>query len=265
MATLVSFHAHPDDEALLCGGTLAKANADGHRTVLVTATRGERGEVPNGLLGPGETLAQRRSAEVQAAAKILGIHRTLFLGYLDSGMRNTADNDVVGSFWTADIDQAAQRLAAVLIEENAEVLTIYDPHGAYGHPDHIQVHRVGVRAAELAATPYVFEATLNRDRLAQLRDDPSGAENVPPRPDVDGIDDNIGLPEDQLSTGIDVCDVLDIKRAAIAAHASQVGEGSFFLALPPAAFQQAFGTEWYRQRQTVTGRPRHRNLLADES
>jgi LmbE family N-acetylglucosaminyl deacetylase len=178
-------------------------------------------------------------------------------------MRNTADNAAAGSFWTADIDKAARRLAAVLVEENAEVLTIYDEHGTYGHPDHIQVHRVGVRAAQLAGTPYVFEATLNRDRLARLPHNPTSPRDVPPRPDVDGIDDSIGLPENDLTTAIDVSDVLDIKRAAIAAHASQVAEGSFFLELPPTAFHLAFGTEWYHQRETATSRPRRRHLLVE--
>ena len=86
MATLVSFHAHPDDEAIATGGTMAKAAADGHRVVLVLATRGERGEVAEGFLNPGETLAERRVAETYSAAEILGIHRVEFLGYVDSGM-----------------------------------------------------------------------------------------------------------------------------------------------------------------------------------
>ena len=263
MSTLVSFHAHPDDEALLCGGTLAKAAAAGHRTVLVTATRGERGEVPDGLLAPGETLAQRRERELRAAAEILGVDRVEVLGYLDSGMRNTADNHVPGSFHTADVTEAATRLAAILAEERAEVLTVYDDHGTYGHPDHIQVHQVGLRAAAMAGTPYVFEATLNRDRLAGMRaaDDPE----LPARPDVDGIDDSIGLPEGELTTAVDVGDVLDVKRSALAAHSSQVAEGSFFLALPPEAFRHGFGTEWYRQRPTAASRRRSTDLFADQA
>ena len=165
MATLVSFHAHPDDEAIPTGGTLAKAAKDGHRVVLVFGTKGEHGEVEDGFLEPGETLAERRVKETQRSAEILGAARVEFLGYVDSGMMGTPENDAPNSFWQADIDEAAAKLAAILKEEDADVLTVYDDHGVYGHPDHIQVHRVGVRAAELAGTPRVYESTANRDAL----------------------------------------------------------------------------------------------------
>src|SRR5436309_684452 len=155
MATLVSFHAHPDDETIPTGGTLAKAAKDGHRVVLVFATKGEHGEVDEGFLEPGETLAERRVKETERSAEILGAQRVEFLGYVDSGMMGTPENDKPGSFWTADIEEAAERLATILRDENADVVTIYDDHGGYGHPDHIQVHRVGKRAAELANTPRV--------------------------------------------------------------------------------------------------------------
>src|ERR671930_572222 len=107
MATLVSFHAHPDDESISCGGVMRKAADEGHRVVLVVATRGVNGEVPDGFLNDGEHLWQRRVAETEAAAKILGAHRVEFLGYVDSGMMGTETNDAPGSFWTADIDDAA--------------------------------------------------------------------------------------------------------------------------------------------------------------
>src|SRR5438874_476863 len=146
MATLVSFHAHPDDEAIPTAGTLYKAAKEGHRVVLVFATRGEHGEVPEGFLEPGEELWRRREQETMRSAEILGAERVEFLGYVDSGMMGTPENDAKDSFWQADLDDAAKRLAAILEEESAEVLTVYDDHGVYGHPDHIQIHRVGVRA-----------------------------------------------------------------------------------------------------------------------
>src|SRR5688500_3649860 len=147
MATLVCFHAHPDDEAIATGGTMAKAAADGHRVILVTATKGEHGEVVEGFLDPGEELWQRREQEVADACKALGVARHEFLGYTDSGMMGEPENDAPGSFWRADLDEAARRLADILDEEEADILTVYDDTGGYGHPDHIQVHRVGVRAA----------------------------------------------------------------------------------------------------------------------
>src|SRR5262245_37776892 len=147
MATLVSFHAHPDDECIACGGVMRKAADEGHRVVLVVATRGENGEIPPGFLSDGEQLWERRVIETYESAKILGAQRVEFLGYVDSGMMGTPENDVAGSFWQADVEEAAARLAAILVEENADVLTVYDDNGGYGHPDHIQVHRVGMRAA----------------------------------------------------------------------------------------------------------------------
>src|SRR5437868_7856796 len=165
MSTLVSFHAHPDDECIITGGVMAKAAAQGHRVVLVVATRGEHGEVPDGFLGAEELLWQRRVEETRASAEILGASRVEFLGYVDSGMMGTPENDEPNSFWQADLDEAAGKLAAILTEENADVLTIYDDHGVYGHPDHIQVYRVGVRAAEMAGTQRVYESTGNRDAM----------------------------------------------------------------------------------------------------
>src|SRR5688500_7716119 len=104
MATLVAFHAHPDDECMSQSGTLAKAAAEGHRTVVVYATRGEVGEVADGFLDPGETLVERRVAEARRSAEILGVSRVEWLGYRDSGMMGTGDNDDPRSFWQADVE-----------------------------------------------------------------------------------------------------------------------------------------------------------------
>src|SRR5215203_2246160 len=116
MATLVTFHAHPDDESIAMGGVMAKAADEGHRVVLVVATRGEHGEVAEDFLAEGEALWQRRVQETEACAEILGVSRVEFLGYVDSGMMGTPENDADGSFWTADTDEAAQRLAKILDE-----------------------------------------------------------------------------------------------------------------------------------------------------
>jgi LmbE family N-acetylglucosaminyl deacetylase len=255
MSTLVTFHAHPDDEAIATAGVMAKAAAEGHRVVLVTATRGEHGEVVPGVLRDGEPLAERRAAELAQAAAVLGVARCEVLGYVDSGMMGTPENDRPGSFWRADLDEAAGRLSAILAEEHAEVLTVYDDHGTYGHPDHIQVHRVGVRAAEMARVDRVYEATMNRDEFRRLmaRAAEFGFPDAGDLPDLDDVGDQMGLPEEVLTTAVDVSSQLDVKRRAMAAHASQIAENSFFLALPPAAFAAAFGTEWYRLRGAPPG------------
>jgi LmbE family N-acetylglucosaminyl deacetylase len=246
MATLVSFHAHPDDESIACGGVLRKASEQGHRVVLVVATRGEQGEVEDGFLADGESLAQRRVAETRAAAAVLGVHRLEFLGYVDSGMMGTPSNDAPGSFWTAPVDAAARELAAILDEERADVLTCYDDHGGYGHPDHIQVHRVGMRAAALAGTPRVYQATINRDQIlrSRLRFAEQAAAAGVDVPDVTA-DEQFGKPEEVITAAVDVSPYLEYKRQAMRAHASQISEHSFFLAMPDEAFRYAFGTEWF--------------------
>lgn len=244
MATLVCFHAHPDDECIATGGVMARASDAGHRVVLVVATRGEHGEVDEGFLAEGESLAERRVQETHAAADILGVHRVEFLGYVDSGMMGTPENDAPGSFWSADVEEAAQRLAAILAEEGADVLTCYDEIGNYGHPDHIQVHRVGLRAAELAGTAKVFQSTINRDHfLRLLREMPrdEAADEVLAIED----DPSFGMPESVITCAVDVTDRLEQKRAAMRAHASQIGEQHFMLAMPDDAFAKAFGTEWF--------------------
>jgi len=249
MATLVSFQAHPDDESIGAGGTLAKAAAAGHRTVLVFGTKGEHGEVAEGFLNEGEELWHRREWEVHRSADILGVSRVEFLGYHDSGMMGTPENDRPESFWQADVDTAAERLAHILREEDADILTIYDSDGGYGHPDHIQVHRVGQRAAELAGTPRVFEMTMNRDHLRRVMQAAieSGEMSGDDVPNVDDFD-TFGRPEAVITTTVDVREHLAAKRASMAAHASQISDSSFFLAMPLEAFEQGFGWEWFIRR-----------------
>jgi LmbE family N-acetylglucosaminyl deacetylase len=243
MATMVTFHAHPDDECIACGGVMRKAYEAGHRVVLVVATRGEVGEVPDGFLGDDEELWERRVKETHVAADILGAARVEFLGYTDSGMMGEPTNDVPGTFWTADVEEAAGRLAAILREEHAEVLTIYDDHGGYGHPDHIQVHRVGMRAAELAGTPRVFQSTMNRDQIERGRAE--AARQAGGETEMPELGEDFGTAEAELTTAVDVSAYVTYKRQAMRAHASQISEESFFLAMPDEQFALAFGTEWF--------------------
>jgi LmbE family N-acetylglucosaminyl deacetylase len=259
--TLVTFHAHPDDESIATAGTMARAKAEGHRVVLVLATRGELGEYAPDALAPGESLTDRRVAELHAAADVLGVDRVEFLGYRDSGMAGEDTNDAEGAFARADVDEAANKLAALLREEDADVLTVYDDHGGYGHPDHVQVHRVGVRAAELAGTKRVYEATMNRDFIRNLVEQRSDElpENVD-APDAAQMDD-FGSPESIITTTVDVGDYVDRKRAAMQAHASQIPADSFFLSLPLDAFRAAFGNEWFIRRDAPDA---HETWLFDD-
>lgn len=252
MATLVVFHAHPDDEAIATGGTMALAADAGHRVVLVLATRGELGQVAPGVLAEGETLGDRRVAEQTEAAAILGVQRVEWLGYHDSGMVGTPENDNPRCFWRAGVDEAAGRLAAILRDEQPDALTVYDEHGVYGHPDHLQVHRVGVRAAELAGVGRVFESTINRDDFVLLWERAAKAGLLDP-PQTEGVDETIGLPADDITHFVDVAGVLDRKRAAMVAHATQITAESAFLAMPAEYFAAFFGVEHYRLRGAPPG------------
>jgi LmbE family N-acetylglucosaminyl deacetylase len=248
--TLVAFHAHPDDEALLTGGTLARAAAEGHRVVVVTATDGERG-LAGREDGRGRQLAAVRVAELEAAATALGVARLVRLGYGDSGLHPDAADGA--AFANVDVEQAATRLAALLREESADVLVVYDANGGYGHPDHVQVHRVGTRAARLAETPVVLEATVPADlfrgvlRVLRVVGDALGSS----APLGTG---QVFSPRRAVTHRVRFPGQIAAKRAAMAAHASQRrADGQVrvldrLLRLPGPLFALAFGREWYAQQ-----------------
>jgi LmbE family N-acetylglucosaminyl deacetylase len=249
MGTLVCFHAHPDDESMSTGGSLARASAEGHRVVLVVATDGDYGEVPDDL-ADGETLVHRRRAETTASAAALGVHRIEWLGYKDSGMTGWEQNNDPRSFFQAPLEEAAQRLADILREEDADVLTTYDWHGNYGHPDHVKVHHVGHRAGELAGTARIFEATVNRDHIIRLMSlaRENGAELVNEEFDPNvGTDDGnpLGMAEAELTHAVDVSSFIAQKRESMRCHRSQVTDTGLFLQMPDEVFAAAFGTEWF--------------------
>jgi LmbE family N-acetylglucosaminyl deacetylase len=258
MGTLVSFHAHPDDETTTTGGSLARASAEGHRVVVVFATNGEYGEVPEDLT-EGESLLDRRRAEAAQSAELLGVHRVVWLGYKDSGMTGWEQNTDPASFLQAPVDEAAERLAEILREENADVLTVYDWHGNYGHPDHIKVNTVGHRAAELAGTPRVFEATMNREHIVRMME--AAREAGAPISEEDDFDPNagaddgnpLGMPEAELTHAVDVSAYINAKRESLRAHRSQVTDTGFFLAMPDEAYVHAFGTEWFIEKGAEPG------------
>ncbi len=237
MGTIVSFHAHPDDESIASAGTLARAAAAGHRVVLVFATRGELGEPVPGVLAPGEPLSICRSAECYVSAAAIGAKRVEFLGYTDSGMMGEPTNDAPYCFWQADVEHAAKLLAVILDEEEPDILTIYDDNGGYGHPDHIQVHRVGRRAAELGAVPVVAQGTINRDWL--IRGAKGRNQELPENVAT------MGKPEAEITHRVDAVDFVEQKRASMRAHASQMGPDHFMLAMPDAMFALGMGTEFY--------------------
>lgn len=241
-ACVVFVHAHPDDEAIFTGGTMARLAAAGDRVVLVVATGGELGESPPGAPHPRGLAAQRR-VETDAAAAALGIARVAWLGYHDSGMAGDAANDAPGSLWSADVDAAAGRLCDVLAHERPEAVVLYDHDGIYGHPDHVAVHRLGHRAAATAGVATVYEATVDREYLHFV--ETHLVEEAILAGDLGLVRSRIGMPTVAIDVTVDVRSVLGVKRAAMAAHTSQIPETTSALMLPDHHFADVYGWEWY--------------------
>lgn len=258
----MSFHAHPDDETLFTGGTLARAAAEGHRVVLVTATSGGAGLASRAATRSAD-LAEVRMDELRHAAAALGCGEVRWLGFDDSGMDGQAGRDGQ-AFSRVDVEVAAVKLAAVLRSVQADVITVYDPAGGYGHPDHVQVRRVGVRAAELAGTPVVLEATVDRRALLRILRGLGLLRLAPPDWRTDRFATAYADP-DRLTHRVDVRGYCREKRAAMAAHASQAAADGgvrslrVFLRLPPFVFRRVFGHEWFVE----VGRPPTGELIGD--
>ena len=247
VSTIVFVHAHPDDEASGTSGSMARAADEGHRVVLVVCTDGDHGTAPEGL-GDGRTVAEHRRDEVAQSAKVLGVARVAWLGYADSGMSGWPQNSAPRAFMNADLDEAGAALAAILDEEDADVVTGYDWHGGYGHPDHVMVHRVVRRAVELAERrPRLLEVTMNRDAMRAMFEAAKAAGmNEDWDPDGPGDDGNpIGTPEAEIHLRVDVEAYLDRKRASLQAHASQTTDVGMMLSLPEPAFNAMFRDEYY--------------------
>ncbi len=226
--------------------------------VLVTATAGEAG-LSDGTASDAP-LGARRRLELARAAAALGCARWELLDYADSGSHtpSVADPSRHPTFSELDPEVPAGRLAEILREERADVLTVYDSHGGYGHPDHVQVHRVGVRAAELAGTAVVLEATVDRVLLqrvaAVMRWIPGVRRLVPPSRFADAF-----VSRAEMTHRVDVRPHLGAKRAALAAHGSQATGGSsvrtlaLLLRLPRPVLALVLGREWFRERGRAPG------------
>jgi LmbE family N-acetylglucosaminyl deacetylase len=235
-STVVFFHAHPDDEAIFTGGTIARLVAAGHRAVVVVATCGERGNAHGGEAGLGD----HRADETRRACELLGVERVELLGYTDSGIVAPGEPLPLDAFAMADVEHAATRLAAILHEEAADALVFYDEGGIYGHADHLAVHRVGRRAAELATTPTVYESTVDHEYLHFVETHLVGLAALAVHEEVPA-----GVPTVLISTTVDVQAVIEAKRAAMAAHASQIPASSAVMSLDAETFAGVYGYEWY--------------------
>jgi LmbE family N-acetylglucosaminyl deacetylase len=260
--TLMAVHAHPDDEATGTGGILARYAAEGIRTVLVTCTDGSCGDGPGGVK-PGEpghdpaAVAALRREELEEACRVLKVGELELLGYADSGMMGWAQNDAPGSFWRTPVPEAAERLAELMREYQPDVVVTYDENGFYGHPDHIQAHRITMEAVARTGIPAkVYWTTAPRSMMAEFGrivrelggdwDLPEGAEEAPAQVP------EIGLPDEEITTWVDVTEFGPRKFEALKAHASQ-SENIFFLNMGVERFTQLMGHETFVRVQDKTG------------
>ncbi|MGW6278545.1 PIG-L deacetylase family protein [Kribbella sp. NPDC055071] len=254
--TLVAFHAHPDDEALLMGGTLARLAAEGHRVVLAVATDGEAGAAAASYQTDGGLASYRRD-ELDRSAAALGCARVVRFGFADSG---SSGSPAAGGFSTLPVDTAAAPLIALLREEHADALTIYDPAGGYGHPDHRQVHTAGTYAASRAGTKLVLEATIDRRRIQQLVRVVERIPRILPAVRAGDYDEAYSATT-AITHRVDVRAYIDQKRRSFEAHASQASSDDgartlgLLLKLPRRLFTLMLGREWYVEHGRAPGAP----------
>ena len=254
-------HAHPDDEASSTGGIYPLLHDQGIRTVLVTCTNGECGDALDGAKPDadhhdGDAVAEIRRVELDNAVKILGIDRLVRLGYRDSGMMGWPQNADPDSFWAADVNDAAKRLAEIIMEERPQVIVTYNEIGFYGHPDHIQANRITLAALELID----YEPTLyynaipdsvmaiyrarweEEDRLKREEDEKKGIVRAPEPEPEEPL--NMGTPDDKIGARVDVSTANSRKFDALAAHASQISD-SFWMKMGKEQFMQVMVNEWF--------------------
>jgi LmbE family N-acetylglucosaminyl deacetylase len=260
--TLMAVHAHPDDEVLSTGGVLAAAAAEGARTVLVTCTNGEQGDGEGGVK-PGEAghdparVRQVRLEELQRSVALLGIEEVELLGYADSGMDGWDANEHPEVFANIPLEESAGRLAELMERHRPDVVVTYDENGNYGHPDHIQAHRITMAAVEKTGIPAkLYHTAISRTAMtelfAQLREAGTDLGFEPPA--------EFGTPDGVITTVVDTSAHVDAKREALKAHRSQ-GEGIFFLRMPEEGQHRMFGREYFVRQFSKVPVPEHEDDL----
>ena len=256
---LLLVHAHPDDETINNGVTMAKYAASGAQVTLVTCTRGEEGEVlvtelANLASDKDDKLGEHREVELKDAMAQLGINDFRFLGapnkkWRDSGMMGTPQNERGNVFWQADLDEASHELVKIILEIQPQVLITYDEFGGYGHPDHIKAHQVAMRAAELAAeqgwkVSKIYWNTMPRsviqtgiEKMKEVGSDFFGAESADDLP--------FAKPDELVTTVVNAPEYVPQKLAAMKAHATQISVDGPFFALSNNLGLSVWGDEYY--------------------
>lgn len=237
-------HAHPDDESILTGGVMAQAHLDGHRVVLITATRGEDGHGGAGKTAAGADVGAARSLELQRACEILGVDRQEFLGYTGSGHAVRDSEHDPRAFVGAPLAEVATRIGAVVQEERPDVVVTYTEDGTYAHRDHIRAHTATIAALDaLAAEGWqprkVYLHAVPRSFVTSTIAAAREAGIALPE-EITHIE---GIPDDEITTEVDVFNVLDRKLAACVAHTSQMHPGLPLATVAAQLFETAFGVE----------------------
>ena len=281
--TLMSVHAHPDDETISAGGAMAKAVAAGRRVVLVTCTRGEQGEIVVKEMDNPENhrrLGELRAAELEAAMAELGVTEWENLGYRDSDMMGRPGNNDPRTFWQADLDEAAGRLTWLIRRYQPDVVTTYNSFGGYGHPDHIRVHDVSIRAFERAGDPAWYPAQLEaglstwapsklyetaiplsvreamREALKEsgkpsFWDPPEDATDEQ-RVEHEAFLARMLVPDETITTWVDIAgDPIDRKWRAIQRHVTQISMDSGFMVFGEQGWKRHWTREAYILRQST--------------
>jgi N-acetyl-1-D-myo-inositol-2-amino-2-deoxy-alpha-D-glucopyranoside deacetylase len=284
--TLLAVFAHPDDESFGTGGTLSRYASEGYRVELICATRGEAGEISDSSLATPENLGEVREAELRCSAEMMGIRQPHFLGYRDSGMMGTPENNDPRCLWQANRYKAVGDVVWLIREVRPDVVVTFEPNGGYGHPDHIAIHQITVAAVAAAARPgeypnqvaaglqphqvskFYYTALPKRffravaKQLAAAGVDTSRMGGV-----RDGRLEDWGFPDELVTTEIDVSAVLDKKSESFWCHRTQLNpEGAFakVLAIGGDAWREPMGTEYYQRvrPQVSDGEPVETDLFA---
>ncbi|HEY0487406.1 MAG TPA: N-acetyl-1-D-myo-inositol-2-amino-2-deoxy-alpha-D-glucopyranoside deacetylase [Mycobacteriales bacterium] len=257
--SLLLVHAHPDDETIGTGATMARYAAEGARVTLVTCTLGEEGEVrvpryAELAADRADQLGGYRIAELAEACRALGVTDHRFLGapgrYRDSGMMGLPANDSPRAFWQADLDEAAALLVEVIREVRPQVVVTYDPNGFYGHPDHIQAHRVAMRAVEMVrGTPdevrKVYWTAVPRSGLAAGLEQFADAAENPFGGVTDVAELPFGTPDEEIAAEVDGTAYAAQKLAAMRAHATQIAADDWLFTIARLGGDGALGREHY--------------------
>ncbi|GAC1443276.1 MAG: mycothiol conjugate amidase Mca [Chloroflexota bacterium] len=260
-------HAHPDDEVFSTGGTIARYSAAGNRVVVVYSTNGEAGEIHHPELDPGEAhlrLGEIRRDEALAACRLLGVSDVFFLGFRDSGMKDTEENNHPEAFMNVPFEEAVSKLIDVMRQTKPDVVVTYDEDGGYGHPDHVNTNRVTVAAFERTShetwgPKKLYYAARSREGFRKYAGALSTLGLQIPWLSGDFDFDSYGHPDAEITAHINITAQAPIKKRALAVHRTQIKSDFFYLNIPDTVFREALATEYFKRMH-----PPHRDGEQEE-